>query len=185
MDDDGRVETVVITSSSVNHGNPIGGELIVRQPGRRSESRRRHMNPWKLQVVDVDGDRKLEVVVGVWKKSPKDPVMAKRVFVYSWDGQRLVPKWLSSRLARRFDDFALADVDKDGWAELFALEKMPGGKHRVSEYRWRSFGFDWVSSTKSISGATSLRSAAGGIEVLRERHKPLALGQIGKQEDKQ
>ncbi len=176
LDGDGVSETVEITYSYIRGDHPMGGDVTVRRVGKQKLVwRQGKLNPWKLQVVDVDGDGAKEVVLGVWKKSPKDPIMAKRVFVYSWNGQRLLPKWLSSRLSRRFIDFALADVDKDGLAELFALEIMPGNKHRISEYRWRSFGCDWLGCTSNISDATGLRASLGSIEITRSGAKPTRL----------
>ena len=86
--------------------------------------------------------------MGVWKKSPKDPIMARRVFVYSWNGTRMVPKWLGSRLSRRFIDFDVRELDHDGMAELLALEISPGKPRRIGIYRWRVFGFDWVRAEK-------------------------------------
>ncbi len=176
LDGDGVSETVTINYSYMQNGHPMGGDVVVRRVGKQKVFwRQGKLNPWKLQVADVDGDGAKEVVLGVWKKSPKDPVMARRVFIYSWNGHRLLPKWLSSRLSRRFTDFALADVDKDGLAELFALEIMPGGKHRISEYRWRSFGCDWLGCTGDITGATGLSAKDGGIEITRSGSKPLKL----------
>lgn len=166
LDRDGRMETIQITSKGDDDGHPMGGDVMVLQSrnGRLEPVwKQGNLNPWKLQTADVDGDGRHEVVVGVWKKSPRDPVMARRVFVYSWDGKRLAPKWLGSRLARRFDDFALADVNGDGWWELAALETVPDGKHRVALYRWRSFGFDWIGCTPGVKGLAELRPTANGI----------------------
>ena len=113
----------------------------------------------------MDGDGRPDILVGVWKKSPYDRVMEKRVFVYSWNGVRLMPKWLGSRLTRRFDDYTVADVDGDGWAELFALERCEGGKHRVSEYRWLSFGFEWLACSAERPGLASLAAKGPAVTV--------------------
>lgn len=161
LDRDGSMETVSITCKSWQGSHPIGGDIIITSAKSRKQVavwRQPKLNPWKLEIADVDGDGLREVVVGVWKKSPKDPVMAKRVFVYSWNGKRLMPKWLGSRLGRRFDDFALADVNSDGWDELAALEIGKNGKHRVALYRWKSFGFDWLGCTGEVKGLASLTS---------------------------
>ena len=89
-----------------------------------------------------------------------------------------MPMWLGSRLSRRFDDFALADVDGDGCAELFALEIMPRGSHRVSEYRWRSFGMDALGCTKEVDGIVGLRSVKSHIEMITSSGKALPLPPI-------
>jgi hypothetical protein len=125
--------------------------------------RHHNLNPWKLAVADVDGDGQREIAVGVWKKSPKDPVMAKRTFFYTWNGMRMLPKWLGSRLSRRFDDFALADINGDGWDELVSLEVAPKGRHRIAAYRWHSFGFAWLGCRADLPGLTRLDSANGKV----------------------
>ena len=165
LDRSGAAEWVAITRRTYEKGHPLGGEIIVLQPKNgtlRPVWRQKRLNPWKLDIGDVDGDGKQEIVVGVWKKSPKDPVMAKRPFVYSWNGSRLLLEWLGSRLSRRFDDFALADVDRDGRQELLALERAAKGRHRVAAYRWRSFGFDWLGCSAETPGAIRLTSGKGG-----------------------
>lgn len=169
LDTDGIREMVAITCRRHDGAHPVGGEVVVLRLGKDGRLgvawRHKGLNPWKLQVADVDGDGRPEVVVGAWKRSPRDPVMAKRVFVYSWNGKRLLPKWLGSRLTRRFDDFALADLNEDGWDELAALEVAPGSKHRVAVYRWRSFGFDWQGCSDERAGMDRLERMKDGLVV--------------------
>lgn len=151
LNGDGQVEVVQITYKTVENGHPMGGEIVVMREtaeGLVPIWRERNLNPWKLRLADVDGDGEKEIIVGVWKKSPKDPVMARRVFVWSWNGERMLPKWLGSRLSRRFEDFEVRDINNDGWAELLAMEISPGKPKRIGMYRWRSFGFDWLGSAE-------------------------------------
>ena len=167
LDRDGTTEYVSIMRQQVVDRRLVGGEIVVghkvngslrilwRQPG---------LNPWKLQIGDVDGDGMAEVVAGVYKKSRYDPVMAKRVFVYAWNGKRLLPRWLGSRLNRRFTDFILCPLDKDGKTELVALEVAPHAASYVTVYRWRSFGFDWIGRAGPVEGAVSI--AAGNRKVV-------------------
>lgn len=148
LDRDGRIETVQITCLRREGGHPMGGEVIVLRSGKPIW-RQKKLNPWKVRVADVDGDGRQEIILGVWKKSPKDPIMAKRVFVYGWDGKRMMPKWLGSRLSRRFIDFEVRHLDRDGIPELIALEVAAGKPRRIGIYRWRSFGFDWVRAERA------------------------------------
>lgn len=162
LDRDGVSETVTITSRARRDGHPVGGDVTVSR--KHVVWKQRRLNPWKLEIADLTGDGSREVVVGVWKKSPRDPVMAKRCFIYGWDGKRLLPMWLGSRLSRRFDDFAVADIDRDGKSELISLEVAPEKKHRIAAYRWSSFGFEWLGCTEDLQGVTAL--TAVGKEVL-------------------
>ena len=151
LDGNGVRETVAITYRTIKGGHPMGGEIIVLHEvkGRlRPLWRQKNLNPWKLRIADVNGDGKQEIIAGVWKKSPKDPIMAKRTFVFYWNGTRMMPMWLGSRLSRRFEDFELKDINKDGWAELLALEIAPGKPKRIGIYRWKSFGFEWLGSAR-------------------------------------
>ncbi len=151
LDLGGSIELIAITCRTIRKGHPLGGKVIVmqkKQGNYRPVWSQKQLNPWKLRVADIDGDGEKEIITGVWKKSPKDPVMAKRCFVYSWTGSRMKPKWLGSRLSRRFIDFDVRDINKDGWAELLAMEVSPGKPQRIGIYRWRSFGFDWIGSAK-------------------------------------
>jgi len=165
LDGDGTIEIVAITAERTVADRHIGGEIVVLRESRgelRPLWRRGGLNPWKLQIGDVDGDGPREIVCGVWKRSPFDPVMANRAFVYSWDGDEARPKWLGSRLSRRFDDFVLCDVNSDGWDELIALEIGDAEKHRVAVYRWDIFGFEWLGCSDEAAGIRGL-SVEDGI----------------------
>jgi|GEM_PF-3764284 len=135
-----------------------GGDIqILSNKGKLLWSQKK-MNPWKLCVVDIDGDGSKEILVGVYKKSLHDPIMAKRLFIYKWNGKRLLPFWLSSRLTRRFTDFTAADIDKDNKAEVFALEVGSNNTHRISMYKIAPFGMEWVAATEEITGPEKLTS---------------------------
>jgi len=98
------------------------------------------LNPWKVQAADVDGDGKVEIGIGVYKKARFHPVMAKRPFIYGWDGKTLYPKWLGSRLSRPFTDFVLGISAKQG--RSWSLSK----KERMASMSWR-----YIAGTASVS----------------------------------
>lgn len=146
--------TVNITKGST------GGDIQILSNKGKLLWNQKKMNPWKLCIVDIDGDGSKEILVGVYKKSLHDPIMAKRLFIYKWNGKRLLPFWLSSRLTRRFTDFIAADIDKDGKAEVFALEVGSGNTHRVSMYKIAPFGMEWAAATEEITGPEKLIAAS-------------------------
>ena len=95
--------------------------------------------PWNLQLFDADGDGAIEVCLGVYKKSPLHPVEARRLFLYTFTQGTLRPKWLGSRLAHPFTDFAFT-AGEEG-PSLFAIELDKDRRPRLSRYRWEAFGF--------------------------------------------
>lgn len=127
----------------------------------------RGQNPWKIRVKDIDGDSKLDVCVGVWKKSRSHPVVENRLYVYGWNGEQIFPKWLGSRLSSPFVDFDFHDIDGDGFEELVALEIQRNGLKRVMCYEWNGFGFEGVTvagrdlEEESLRGV-NLEKAGGG-----------------------
>ncbi len=169
LDGDGSIETVVLTSENVQDGHPVGGSIYVLT---ECDGELEHvwdqdgLNPWKLEIGDVDNDGLKEIVVGVWKESPFDPVMANRPFVYNWDGEVLKPKWLGSRLSRRFDDFVLYDINSDDWDELIALEISDGDMHRIAVYRWDIFGFEWLGCSEGMTGIIGFSEDENGLAVV-------------------
>lgn len=106
------------------------------------------LEPWKLQIGDVDGDGSEDLMVGVYKKARFHPVMAKRPFIYGWDGKAIYPKWLGSRLSRPFTDFALADFGSG--VRIVAIEETKDGAKELAVYKWDGFGV-----TREWSGARS------------------------------
>ncbi len=99
-------------------------------------------NPWKILVNDVDGDGKLDVCIGVWKKARFHPVFDNRLFVFGWEEEEIFPKWLGSRLSSPMLDFDFADIDQDGRKELISLEIQKNNLRRIMAYKWKGFGFE-------------------------------------------
>lgn len=123
-----------------------------------------HRSPWRVSWGDVDGDRREELLVGVVGRARFDPVERKRPFVYTWDGRRLVPKWLGSRLSRPFTDVVLGNADDAGPSDLVALEATRDGGLEVTIYAWKGFGFERRFAASCITAAASLgRSRDGRI----------------------
>lgn len=124
----------------------FGKEIIIYSlvDGKKEVFRRdiSHLKPWKIDIGDIDGDLNSEIAIGVYKETPLHPVMAKRPFIYNFDGEDLVPKWRGSRLSRPFNDFLLFDVDQDGIFEIVSVEELVDGGHIVNSYKWKGFGFE-------------------------------------------
>jgi hypothetical protein len=124
----------------------------------------RNHNPWKIMFEDVDGDAQPDIIVGTWKKTRFHPVFDNRLFIYSWDGNEIFPKWLGSRLSSPFDDFDFRDIDGDGVIELIALELQRNGLKRVMSYKWTGFGFEGYKILKEDLQTASLTNSKEGVE---------------------
>lgn len=101
-----------------------------------------NMKPLKVQLGDVDGDKRADINIIMYKKVKFHNALAKRPFFYNFDSQKLIPLWLGSRLSRPFDDIILDDIDKDGIAELIAIEELENKNRILSVYKWEGFGFN-------------------------------------------
>ncbi len=125
-------------------------------------------HPWKILLKDVDGDSRLDLCVGVWKKARYDPVFDNRLFIYNLEGQQLSPKWLGSRLSSPFLDFDFQDIDNDGVEELLALELQKNGLRRIMSYKWKGFGFEGFKILRTDLSVRSLHTLKltenGGIK---------------------
>lgn len=123
-----------------------------------------HRRPWRVSWGDVDNDGREELLIGVIGRARFDPTERKRPFVYSWDGRRLVPKWLGSRLSRPFEDVLLGNADNAGASDLVALESTRDGGLEVAIYAWKGFGFERrFTSSRITAPATLGRSRDGRI----------------------
>ncbi|WP_077369389.1 hypothetical protein [Anaerosalibacter sp. Marseille-P3206] len=123
------------------------------------------LKPWKITTGDIDGDGKCEVSIGVYKKTPFHQVMAKRPFIYSFENNKLVPKWRGSRLSKPFTDYDFCDIDGDGIDEIVSIEILEDNKKVINTYKWEGFGFEGFLHSKSFEDVKKLTVKRGIIYV--------------------
>ena len=155
LDTDGIEEELYLTGVE---GSTYGKDLVIRT---KDEEIGRYdleaLKPWKVQVMDVDGDGVKEISIGVYKTAKFHPVMAKRPFIYNWDKEGLSPKWLGSRLSRPFDDYIFSDIDEDGMEELISIELLSNGRKVINSYKWKGFGFEGMGESRDFQEITELQ----------------------------
>jgi hypothetical protein len=115
------------------------------------------MNPWKVQVCDVDGDGQGEISIAMYKTTVFNSVMAKRPYIYSWKNGTTTPKWRGSRLSRPFDDYIFTDIDCDGADEIIAIEMLEDGRKVLNSYKWKGFGFEGFAESTSFEEIYSIQ----------------------------
>lgn len=139
---DGKEYLVVLTGDNKKE---YGEEVIIFKMEEGKEIYRKNfssLNPWKIVIGDVDGDKIDDISIGVYKKSPLHPVMAKRPFIYSFKDGKIVPKWRGSRLSKPFTDYGFYDIDGDGVDEIVAIEILEDNRKTINTYKWKGFGFE-------------------------------------------
>lgn len=95
---------------------------------------------YRFEVADVNGDGSADAIVGVVKATRYDPEVRRRVFVYKNYRGHVRPLWLGSRLGQPVADFHF--VVSEGVLRVMEVER--SGLYLVADYRWRSFGMDFV-----------------------------------------
>ena len=115
------------------------------------------LNDWRLpypvyqfQTGDVDGDGRVDAMVGVVKSTRFYPEKARRLFIFKQvistaahsKGQvKARPLWLGSKLGGILEDFRyVAPSEGDSLGRIRALESTTDSLYVVSDYRWESFG---------------------------------------------
>ncbi len=139
LDLDGKVEQIHLNGSQEQTLQIRRGKKLLWQgvPAK--------WKPWKIEIADVDGDGRREMIVGVFKATKFFAKPHNCLFIYGFAGETAFPKWLGSSLSRPFTDFTFADMDNEGGDELIAMETTLEGRLSLAVYHWNSFGFtlDW------------------------------------------
>ena len=167
-DGDGNDEIFLLLGKE---GEPYGERLIVLDFDGKAVTKTcdvsvQKLNPWKVQVCDVDGDGEKEVSLGVYTVAKYHPVYAKRPFLYEFHDHKLYPKWLGSRLSRPFDDYVFCDVDGDGMDELISVETTRDGKRELDAYKWTGFGFESIGVSRSYDTIREISADGGSVAAV-------------------
>ncbi|NNJ11895.1 hypothetical protein EKD04_016300 [Chloroflexales bacterium ZM16-3] len=103
----------------------------------------------RIAAGDPNDDGRQELLLLLWQKDDTGQLRS-QPYLLGWRGGRFQIIWGGSATARPIQDFAAADLDGDGRAELAVLEggQRPGDPgDTVSVWRWHGWGFqrEWGS----------------------------------------
>ena len=179
IDGDYLDELVLLTKKKFKK---YGDEVIIFSLSERIKEIYREdfsrLKPWKVVLGDIDGDGKYEVSIGVYKKTPFHKIIAKRPFIYSYENNKLQPKWRGSRLSKPFTDYNFYDIDKDGIDEIISIEILEDNRKVLNTYKWKGFGFEGFLESDSFKDIKDLRIEDGLVYVKIEGEEGVYMGEV-------
>lgn len=92
---------------------------------------------YRFCIGDVDGDGKMDALVGVEKATRYYPY-GRRLFIFKNYNGHVRPLWMGSKLGGDLQDFRLID------GMVRSLEKSKDGSFAIAEYEWGGFGLRFI-----------------------------------------
>lgn len=140
LDGDGTDELLLAVAVKPERG----GVLIYAWDGRLSRYRQlagfteEDYFPFLIRAGDIDNDGASEVVLGLWASSMKDPRnYARKLHVFDFTENELVPQWFSERI---FSDFRIVRL---GDTNRILETRESANRWTVNIFSWHRFGF-WL-----------------------------------------
>ena len=116
---------------------------------------------YQFQTGDVDGDGKVDAMVGVVKSTRFYPESGRRLFIFKHvNGHKARPLWLGSKLGGILEDFRFLPPAKgEGTGRIRALELTADSLYVVADYRWGKFGMNFDHYIiKAVDKQTALKT---------------------------
>jgi hypothetical protein len=97
---------------------------------------------FEMETGDINQDGRTDICIGIIKPTPYDPVLKKRLFIFQIDRDYIRPLWLSSRLVRPLEKFAV--LTNANGCMIRTIEKENTEMFCINEYKWESFGMTFI-----------------------------------------
>lgn len=114
------------------------------------------LKPWKLELGDVNGDGITEILIAVRKTTHFDQEEKNRMFIFQYDGEKLIKTWTGSQAAGIWDDFLVGDLLPIKGDELVFVEQTEPGDEKLSVYYWFDFGFVRLAESEGFHNILSV-----------------------------
>jgi hypothetical protein len=125
------------------------------------------LKPWKLELGNVDGDEIQEILIAVRKTTHFDKEEENRMFIFQYDGEKLVKKWTGSQTGGIWSDFIIGDLLPIQGEELIFLEQSGQGEEKISVYYWFDFGFVHLADSGNYRDITDFQIAGENkVEII-------------------
>ena len=93
----------------------------------------------ELHISDINNDGFSDVLIGISKKVKFDPVINKRINIYSYQNRNLQALWLGTRFIHNIESFNIRKTENINY--LTTLEIDENGERFQGVYKWDDFGF--------------------------------------------
>lgn len=147
---DGNLELALVYKNYLTRKSLVEVYSLKENPELILSKELSKYKPWRVKFGNILGDEEEELLIGFIKKTPLHPIMDKRCFAYKidWKNKSYIPMYRASRFLQSFTDFTSCDLDKDGYAELFLIEKNRDGSNRLTCYKWHGYGYQLFYKSK-------------------------------------
>lgn len=107
---------------------------------------------YQMTTGDINGDGKVEAIVGVIKSTRFYPESARRLFIFKQVNGKIRPMWMGSRMGGILCDFRFIKP------YIRTLQATTDGKYVVADYVWDDFGLSFVRFlTKAVSHEEAIK----------------------------
>ncbi|MEL7647462.1 MAG: hypothetical protein AAGU76_05185 [Sedimentibacter sp.] len=165
IDGDSSQEIIALTSGNYEgYGKDVvfydiyeeSGNIIAEEMYREDFS---GLKPWKIDVCRLESDSQADILIGVQKDTTFYSQVRRRPFFYSWDGEKLVKKWLGSYFSTwDLKDIAFGDFFGLGFDAAAVLEENENGQYRIGFYHFAGFGFENMNTSGIFNRVKSIKT---------------------------